>query len=235
MPVVKKKESIEKMFDDISPKYDFLNHFLSFGIDFLWRKELVKLLRVKNPGTILDVASGTGDLAVALASLKPEKIVGIDIADKMLEIGREKIREKGLEGMISFRQSNAEHIPFSDRSFDAVTVAFGVRNFENLTQGLSEMKRILRPGGTMMILEFSHPSSPFIRQGFRFYSKFIIPFLGKLISRHSQAYTYLPESVATFPSGSEFLKILTALDLKNGKVKPLSFGIASIYYAEKPL
>ena len=232
MSVVKRKESIEKMFDDISSQYDFLNHFLSLGIDVLWRKKLVRLLRTKKPSRILDVATGTGDLAIALTRLKPEKIIGIDIAEKMLEIARQKIRKRGLDEIISFRKSDAERIPFSNQSFDAVTVAFGVRNYEDLRKGLSEMKRVLRPGGSMMILEFSHPSTIPFKQLYRLYSRSVIPFIGQFISGHSRAYNYLPESVDAFPSGNDFLEILSSTGLKNCRVIPLSFGIASIYCAE---
>jgi demethylmenaquinone methyltransferase / 2-methoxy-6-polyprenyl-1,4-benzoquinol methylase len=229
-----KKESVQKMFDDISPKYDFLNHFLSFGIDFSWRKKLVALLSERHPHRILDVATGTGDVAIALTYLDTEQIVGIDISDKMLDIARRKVTEKGMQKIISFKQSDAERIPFSDGSFDAVTVAFGVRNFENLRKGLFEMKRVLRPGGTMMILEFSHPTATPFKQFYRFYSRFVIPFIGKRISSHSDAYRYLPESVAAFPSGDEFLHILAELGLTNCIQKKLSFGIASIYSCQSP-
>ena len=229
-----KKDTVQKMFDDISPKYDFLNHFLSFGIDFSWRKKLVTLLSEKHPRRILDVATGTGDVAIALTKLNPEKIVGIDISDKMLEIARGKVAEKGMQDLISFKQSDAGRIPFSDGTFDAVTVAFGVRNYEDLRKGLSEMKRVLCPGGTMMILEFSHPVGTPFKQFYRFYSRFVIPVIGKLISGHSDAYHYLPESVAAFPSGIDFLDILTDLGLMNCQQLILSSGIASIYSCQKP-
>jgi demethylmenaquinone methyltransferase / 2-methoxy-6-polyprenyl-1,4-benzoquinol methylase len=229
-----KKDSVQKMFDDISPKYDFLNHFLSFGIDFIWRRKLVSMLAAAHPRRILDVATGTGDVAIALTKLNPEQITGIDISDKMLEIARGKITGKGLQKIISFKQNDAERIPFSDGSFDAVTVAFGVRNYEDLRKGLSEMKRVLRPGGMMLILEFSHPSATPLKQFYRFYSRFVIPFIGKLISNHSDAYRYLPESVAAFPSGGDFLIILSDLGLINCHQETLSFGIASIYSCLAP-
>lgn len=227
------KASVQKMFDDISPKYDFLNHFLSFGIDVRWRKKLVRMLSERRPSRILDVATGTGDVAIALSRLNPLKIEGIDISEKMLEIGRKKISAKGLDGFISFCQGDAEHIPFSDDSFDAVTVAFGVRNFEDLRQGLSEMRRVLRPGGTMMILEFSQPSSVPFKQLYWLYSKLIIPFFGKLISSHSRAYSYLPETAATFPSGEKFLNILSELEMTECRATSLSSGIATIYSGRK--
>jgi len=229
-----KKDSVRKMFDDISPRYDFLNHFLSFGIDFIWRKKLVDMLSELHPARILDVATGTGDLAIAMARLDPGQIVGIDISEKMLEIARLKVIEKGLQEIISFTRGDAERIPFSDGAFDAVTVAFGVRNYEDLIKGLTEMKRVLRPGGTMLILKFSHPSATPFKQFYRFYSRFVIPLIGKLISSHSDAYTYLPESVAAFPSGDDFLHILEESGLTNCNKKELSSGIASIYSCQAP-
>lgn len=221
------------MFDDISPKYDFLNHFLSFGIDYLWRKKLVKVLASCHPESVLDVATGTGDLAIAITSVKPQKIVGIDISEKMLEVGRQKLRIKGLDEMITLRRADAEKIPFSDNTFEAITVAFGVRNFENLELGLKEMRRVLRPGGVMLILEFSHPHAFPMKQLYGIYSRYIIPLMGRLISGNSKAYSYLPESVAAFPSGKKFLAILESQGMKNTKLIKLSMGIATIYIAEK--
>jgi demethylmenaquinone methyltransferase / 2-methoxy-6-polyprenyl-1,4-benzoquinol methylase len=228
-----KKEVVREMFDDISPKYDFLNHLLSFGIDRAWRRKLVNLLGERKPMTVLDVATGTGDLAIAISSLMPQKIVGIDISEKMLEIGRQKIIDRGLNKMVTLQRADAERIPFSNNSFEAITVAFGVRNYENLELGLAEMSRVLRPGGVMLILEFSHPGSFPMKQLYSFYSRFIIPLLGRLISGNSKAYTYLPESVAAFPSGKNFLDILAKLELKKARQISLSMGIASIYLAEK--
>jgi len=233
MASLSKKQQVREMFDDISPKYDFLNHFLSFGIDYRWRKRLVSELATHKPVTVLDVATGTGDLAIAIASLKPEKIVGIDISEKMLEIGRQKLIDKELDKLITLRRADAEKIPFSDNSFEAITVAFGVRNFENLELGLKEMHRVLRPGGVMLILEFSHPSSFPMKQLYGIYSRFVIPVMGRFISGNSKAYTYLPESVAAFPSGKNFLDILKSQGLKNTKQLNLSMGIASIYIGEK--
>jgi demethylmenaquinone methyltransferase/2-methoxy-6-polyprenyl-1,4-benzoquinol methylase len=230
---VSKKEAVRVMFDEISPKYDFLNHFLSFGIDQVWRKKLVTMLDSHHPLTVLDVATGTGDLAIAIESVKPQKIVGIDISEKMLEVGRKKLNAKGLDHLITLRRADAEKIPFSDHSFEAITVAFGVRNFENLELGLTEMRRVLRPGGVMLILEFSHPSSFPMKQLYGIYSRFVIPLMGRIISGSSKAYTYLPESVAAFPSGQKFLDILLKAGLKNVSQRSLSAGIASIYLAEK--
>lgn len=228
-----KKEMVREMFDDISPKYDLLNHLLSFGIDRGWRKKLVKLLGSRNPATILDVATGTGDLAIAIAALKPQKIVGIDISEKMLEVGRRKITASGLDSLITLRKADAEKIPFSDNSFHAITVAFGVRNFEDLQLGLAEMKRVLRPDGVVMILEFSHPGTFPMKQLYGFYSKYIIPILGRFVSKNNKAYQYLPDSVAAFPSGNDFVGILTGLGFKNSRFITLSSGIATIYMAEK--
>lgn len=228
-----KKEQIREMFDEISPKYDFLNHFLSLGIDVSWRRKLVQMLAAVRPSTILDVATGTGDLAIALASIKPQNIVGIDISEKMLEVGRAKVTKAGLEKMITLRRGDAEKIPFSDNSFHAITVAFGVRNFENLGRGLTEMRRVLRPGGHAMILEFSHPEGFLMRPLYRFYSRFIIPSVGRLFSKNRMAYNYLPESVAAFPSGENFIRILNETGYHNARRITLSQGIATIYMAEK--
>ncbi|MEI7662042.1 MAG: bifunctional demethylmenaquinone methyltransferase/2-methoxy-6-polyprenyl-1,4-benzoquinol methylase UbiE [Bacteroidota bacterium] len=233
MSKISKKETVREMFDDISPRYDFLNHFLSFGIDRGWRSRLVGMLASRKPFTVLDVATGTGDLAIAIAALKPSKIVGIDISEKMLEVGRFKVTGKGLDKLITLRRADAEKIPFSDSSFDAITVAFGVRNFENLELGLQEMKRVLRPGGIMLILEFSHPASFPMKQLYGIYSRLIIPLMGRAISGNSKAYSYLPESVAAFPSGGNFLEILEKVGLKKAEQVSLSMGIASIYTAEK--
>ncbi len=221
------------MFDDISPKYDFLNHLLSFGIDRAWRKKLVRMLGVWKPLTVLDVATGTGDLAIAISALNPQKITGIDISEKMLEIGRQKLQVSGLDRLIALHVADAEKIPFPDNSFDAITVAFGVRNYENLELGLTEMRRVLKPGGVMLILEFSHPESFPMKQLYSFYSRFIIPMMGRAISGNAKAYSYLPDSVAAFPSGKPFLEILEKVGGKNTSQVSLSGGIASIYQAEK--
>jgi demethylmenaquinone methyltransferase/2-methoxy-6-polyprenyl-1,4-benzoquinol methylase len=233
MQTMDKKEVVRRMFDDISPKYDFLNHFLSFGIDRIWRKRLVKLLRKPNPREILDVATGTGDLAIAISKIGPRKIVGIDISEQMLEVGRQKLIKAGLDNLITFQSADAEDIPFSDDSFDAISVAFGVRNFAHLELGIREMRRVLRPGGWMYILEFSHPESFPMKQLYYLYSRFFIPVMGKMISGNSQAYSYLPESVAAFPSGKKLVEIIEQQGLKKVSFTPLSMGIASIYYGQK--
>ncbi len=224
-----KKEEVEQMFDNISVKYDFLNHFLSLGIDRIWRKKAVKELREVNPKKILDIATGTGDFAIANMKLKPEEIVGIDISNGMLEVGRKKMRKKKIDHIISMKQADSENLPFDDDHFDGLTVGFGVRNFENLEKGLSEMLRVLRPGGKAVILEFSKPKKFPVKQSFTFYSKYVIPVLGKSISKDEKAYAYLPESVEAFPEGKEFEAILTKLNYKNVKSSLVSGGIATIY------
>lgn len=228
-----KKEMVRKMFDDISPRYDFLNHFLSLGIDKSWRSRLVRMVGNHHPALILDVATGTGDLAIALLEAKAERIFGIDISGQMLEIGIRKVRDRGLSQQIVFQSGDAESLPFREASFDAVTVAFGVRNFADLAKGINEMRRVLRPGGRMFILEFSHPGSFPMKQLYRFYSRFVIPVAGRLISGNSHAYQYLPESVAAFPSGDAFLKVLHEAGLTDLACTKLSAGIASIYSGKK--
>jgi len=226
------------MFDEISPRYDFLNHLLSFGIDHSWRKRVVEEIRrwFHEPAStirILDVATGTGDLAIAVSTLQQASIEGIDISTKMMEIGRKKVSARGLSGKIVFREGEAENIPFEDNHFDVVMVAFGVRNFEELERGISEMKRVLKPGGVMLILEFSHPERYPMKALYSFYSSVIIPLFGKLISRHREAYAYLPDTVADFPSGEDFIAVLRKMELKEPFQIPLTGGIASLYCTEK--
>lgn len=230
---MKKKDSVQKMFNDISGRYDFLNHFLSFGIDFIWRRKLVNLLSHYHPVRVLDVATGTGDLAILIGNLNPEQVIGIDIAGNMLQIASQKVLKKHLQDRITFQDGDAEALPFPEGYFDAVTVAFGVRNFEDLEKGLVEMKRVIRPGGVMMILEFSHPGSFPWKQLYGFYSRHFIPIIGKLISGNRNAYTYLPESVSVFPSGIDFMNIMKLVGMKNVNRITLTFGIASIYTGEK--
>ena len=221
------------MFDSIAPKYDFLNHFLSLGIDRSWRKKAINKLRPYSPKKILDIATGTGDLAIAALKLNPDEIVGIDISEKMLEQGKLKIRKKGLEKKIKLQSGDSEAIPFPDEVFDGLTVAFGVRNFEHLSLGLSEMYRVLKPGGACVILEFSRPVSFPFKQIYTFYFFKILPFIGKLVSKDSYAYTYLPDSVDEFPDGEKFLGILETIGFSNLSLKRLSFGIATIYSGVK--
>ena len=228
-----KKQQVRTMFNNIAHRYDFLNHFLSVGIDYSWRRKAIKIIGKNNPKTILDVATGTGDLAIAAMKLNPEKIIGIDIAEDMVEVGKKKIRKKNLEQIIRLQTGDSENIQFNDNYFDAAMVAFGVRNFENLEKGLSEMYRILKNGGEVMILEFSKPTKFPVKQFYNFYFRYILPFLGRLISGDKAAYTYLPDSVGEFPHGKEFLNILTKVGFKNPNHKPLTFGIASIYTGRK--
>jgi demethylmenaquinone methyltransferase/2-methoxy-6-polyprenyl-1,4-benzoquinol methylase len=224
-----KKEEVEQMFDNISSKYDFLNHFLSLGIDKIWRRKAVKELRLAQPKKILDIATGTGDFAIANLKLNPEEIVGIDISNGMLDVGRQKMIKRNVDHIVTMKQADSEALPFDEGYFDGLTVGFGVRNFENLEKGLSEMLRVLRPGGKAVILEFSKPKVFPIKQAFGFYSKYVIPVLGKNISKDEKAYAYLPESVEAFPEGKDFMDILTKLNYKNVTATTVSGGIATIY------
>ena len=228
-----KKEQIAEMFDNISPKYDFLNRMLSMGIDVLWRKKAVKLLKKYNPKTILDIATGTGDFAIEAVKLNPEKIIGIDISEGMLKYGQQKIKKKGLDKIIELQKGDSEDLAFADNSFDAATAGFGVRNFQNLEKGLAEILRVLKPGGVAVILEFSQPETVPFKQIYNFYFKYILPFWGKIISKDNAAYTYLPESVNEFPYGEKFMEILRKTGYKNVRQKRLTMGIATIYIAEK--
>ncbi|HCW05957.1 MAG TPA: bifunctional demethylmenaquinone methyltransferase/2-methoxy-6-polyprenyl-1,4-benzoquinol methylase UbiE [Cytophagales bacterium] len=228
-----KKIQVARMFDSISGKYDFLNHFLSLGIDVRWRKKAIQSLLNDKPKTILDVATGTGDFALEAMRLSPEKIIGVDISEGMLEVGRKKIQSKGLENSIELRSGDSENLPFEENKFDAAIVAFGVRNFENLEKGLLEIFRVVRPGGKLVVLEFSKPRMFPMKQLYWFYFKFILPVIGKSISKDSSAYTYLPESVQAFPDGEDFVSLLSKLGYKNATCKPLTFGISSLYTATK--
>ena len=222
------------MFNEISGKYDFLNHFLSFGIDRLWRKRLVKEMMPLRPRHVLDLATGTADLAIELYKQGGIRITGVDISEKMMNVGREKIAKAGFSHAIELTYGDAENLQFHDENFDAVMIAFGVRNFENLEKGISEMKRVLRKGGKVMVLEFSHPASFPLKQVYGFYSRFIIPLIGKAISSHPSAYHYLPETVSAFPSGQAFLNIMEQKGFKGCRLVSLSGGIASIYIGTRP-
>ncbi len=225
-----KRATVESMFDSIAWRYDFLNHFLSFNIDRLWRRRAIQIISKSfiHP-YILDVATGTGDLAIAAMKLNPQGVAGIDISRKMLEIGREKIRKKGFSDKIKLIAADSEMIPFSDNEFDVVMVAFGVRNFSEPVKGLSEMKRVVRQGGMVLVLEFSKPTSFLFRPLYNFYFRNILPFFGKLFSKDKSAYNYLPESVMRFPDNEEFLKLLESAGLSNTSQVKLTGGIASIY------
>jgi len=221
------------MFNSIAPRYDFLNHFLSLGIDRRWRKKLVKLLKNQHASRILDVATGTADLAIAAAKIDNVKITGVDISEEMLRIGAEKIRTKNLDERITLSLGESENLVFHDEEFDAVMVAFGVRNFEDLDKGLREFYRVLNPGGIVYILEFSKPHSVIFKPLFNFYFKRILPVFGRMISKDIFAYTYLPESVGKFPDGKDFLEILGNAGFKNSSQISLTYGVASIYLAYK--
>jgi demethylmenaquinone methyltransferase/2-methoxy-6-polyprenyl-1,4-benzoquinol methylase len=230
-----KKTQVAQMFDNISGSYDFLNHFFSLGIDIRWRKKAIKILKANSPKNILDIATGTADFAIAAAKLNPDEIIGVDISEGMLDVGREKLKKENLSNLITLKYGDSEDLPFQENSFDAITVSFGVRNFENLEKGLSEMQRVLNPGGKAVIIEFSQPEKFPIKQLYFFYFKYIMPTLGKLISKDKSAYTYLPESVEAFPYGKKFTQILEKVGFKKDpQIVPLTFGIASIYIAEKP-
>ena len=229
-----KKEQVAGMFNDIAFRYDFLNRFLSAGIDVRWRKKAIRQLEKISPKTILDVATGTADVAIMASDmLKSEKITGIDISDGMLDIGRKKIQKLGLQNTIELLNGDCETINFNNDSFDAVTVAFGVRNFENLEKGLSEIKRVLKPGGKLVVLEFSKPKSAVVKVLYNLYMKIITPGVGKLFSKNRNAYQYLDESINKFPEGKQFTAILDNLGYSNIYTKPLSLGICSIYCGEK--
>ncbi len=228
-----KKHQIARMFNNISGRYDFLNHFLSLGIDRSWRRKAVSYLKKSNPKMILDIATGTGDLAIEISHMNPEKIFGVDISTDMLEIARNKIKKRGLNEVIQFLEGDSEQLIFEDNKFDAVSVAFGVRNFQNLEIGLSEMLRVLKPGGKLMILEFSQPTNPVFKKLYTFYSSAIAPKIGKAVSKDAAAYTYLNESVKAFPYGEEFCKILANVGYKDIHFHTLTFGVATIYLANK--
>lgn len=228
-----KKEQVAQMFDNISPKYDFLNHFLSAGIDILWRKKAIRLLAPEQPKKILDVATGTGDFAIEAMKLNPLKIIGVDISEGMLAIGREKVKKLGLEAVIELRKGDSERLPFSDNSFDAVIVSFGVRNFENLEKGLRDMNRVLKPGGTCVVLEFSKPRNGLFKAVYNFYFKYVTPTIGAAFSKDRAAYRYLPESVQAFPDGADFLRIYEKAGFTQTKCIALTFGVSSIYLGKK--
>jgi demethylmenaquinone methyltransferase / 2-methoxy-6-polyprenyl-1,4-benzoquinol methylase len=229
-----KKAEVEQMFDKIAPKYDLLNRVLSLGIDIRWRKQAIAYLSAAKPQSILDVATGTADVAILMGKiLAPKQIVGIDIANQMLEIGRDKIRQAALPDMITLETGDSERLRFEDNSFDAVTVAFGVRNFENLEKGLREMWRVMRPGGRVVVLEFSKPHVFPFKQLYNAYFRYVLPLIGRLTSRDVRAYTYLFESVQAFPEGEDFKNILTKTGFQNPSCERLTLGICSIYSAVK--
>lgn len=228
-----KKEQVQQMFNNISRRYDLLNHLLSLGIDIMWRKKAIKLLKSEHPRFILDVATGTADFAIESMKLHPDSVVGVDIAEGMLDIGRKKIKDLDLQEVITLEQADSENLPFDNNKFDAVIVSFGVRNFENLEKGLSDMYRVLKDNGVVVILEFSKPKHFPFKQIYKIYFKYILPLIGKLISKDKSAYKYLPESVDSFPYGKAFTDQLEIIGFKETKCIPLTFGISSIYWGRK--
>jgi len=228
-----KKEQIAKMFDTISNEYDGLNRVISFGIDIKWRKKVVKIVANKNPESVLDIATGTGDLAINLTQTNAKKIIGLDISEGMLEVGRKKINAKKLNDTIDMVVGDSENLPFDDNSFDAITVAFGVRNFEHLEVGLSEILRVLKPNGVFVVLETSVPTKFPFRQGYFLYTKILLPIIGKLFSKDKDAYSYLSSSAAKFPYGKAFNNILTKTGFISTQSFAQTFGVATIYTASK--
>lgn len=228
-----KKDQVAQMFDTISKEYDGLNRVISFGIDVKWRKKVVDIVAKSKANRILDIATGTGDLAINLAKTNAQEIIGLDISDGMLEIGRKKIAERQLSNKIQMLLADSENMPFEDNSFDAITVAFGVRNFENLEKGLSEILRVLKPDGIFVILETSVPVKTPFKQGYKFYSKFILPTIGRVFSKDRVAYSYLSKSASVFPYGEALNNILRQIGFSNVKDLPQTFGVATIYTARK--
>jgi demethylmenaquinone methyltransferase / 2-methoxy-6-polyprenyl-1,4-benzoquinol methylase len=224
-----KKVQIEQMFDNVASKYDFLNQTLSGGLHNTWRKKAIAQLANRQPKDILDIATGTADLAIAAMVLKPNKIIGVDLSEGMLELGRKKLIEKKLDHIISLEKGDAENLRFPENSFDAIMVSFGIRNFENLEKGLISMYRCLRPNGQLMVLEFSKPKNVFVKAYYYFHNRVFVQLMGKLFSKDSRAYKYLPASVAAFPEGDEFLSIMRKSGYQNVKDIRLTFGVVSIY------
>jgi len=229
-----KKRQVAEMFTRISARYDFLNHFLSFGMDFRWRRRTIRMVKRYAPRTVLDVATGTADFAIDACRNKPEKVVGVDISEGMLRAGRKKVAKKNLNRIISLQQADSENLPFNDNTFDTAITAFGVRNFESPLAGLSEVCRILVPGGHFFILEFSRPESGFFRVAYQFYLKNMLPLAGRIISGDKFAYRYLHESVNAFPSGKAFEKIMQKAGFTDIKRVPMTFGIVTVYVGQKP-
>lgn len=227
-----KKVQIEEMFDGISARYDFLNHFLSLGIDRSWRKTMIRAISKMNPKYILDVATGTADVAIAASRIGAKKVTGVDISENMLAVGRQKLEKLNITN-VTLERGDSEALHFPDNSFDVVTVAFGVRNYENLKLGIQEMHRVLRPGGMLAVLEFSYPTSFPVKQLYGFYNQTLLPFFGRMFSGSKSAYSYLPASVKAFPEGPEFLALMESCGLTGQKQKKLTFGICSLYTALK--
>ncbi len=228
-----KKEQVTQMFDNISGNYDGLNRVISFGIDMKWRKKVLKLVSAIHPKTVLDVATGTGDLALLMTKTGASKVIGLDISTGMLDVGRKKIKAVGLENIVDMVVGDSENLSFPDNTFDAITVGFGIRNFENLEKGLAEILRVLRPGGILVILETSIPEKTPFKQGYKFHSKYILPLVGRLFSRDNSAYRYLSESASVFPYGEALNNILRKIGFIDVDAMPQTFGVATIYKASK--
>lgn len=228
-----KKEQVRDMFDNIAGKYDLLNHTLTLGIDVLWRRKAIKKLSVVKPRRVLDIATGTADFALEAVKLNPEEIIGIDISSEMIEVGKQKVKKEGYDRLIKLRLGDSEAIDMEENSVDAITVGFGVRNFENLELGLTEIRRVLRPGGAVAILEPSYPDKFPLKQLFYIYFRWITPLIGRLISGDDSAYTYLPESVKAFPNGKDFVNICLKVGFKEATYHPLTFGSCALYVLTK--
>lgn len=228
-----KKQQVTHMFDTISKEYDSLNRVISFGIDVKWRKKVVDIVAKHQPHNILDIATGTGDLAISLTKTTAKEIIGLDISEGMLDVGRQKISQKQLDSKIKMVVGDSENLPFEDNTFDAITVAFGVRNFENLEKGLAEIYRVLKPKGVFVILETSVPTKSLYKTGYSFYTKYILPTIGKVFSKDRVAYAYLSESASKFPYGEALNNILRQIGFNSVKDMPQTFGVATIYQASK--
>lgn len=229
-----KTEQVREMFDSIAPAYDFMNRMMTFGIDKLWRLRAVNMLRRKSPQHILDVATGTGDLAMLMfKKLRPGRITGVDLSPGMIAVAEKKVAEAGLDGAIRFMNEDCLDLPFAPEVFDCITVAYGVRNFEHLDRGYAEMYRVMQRGGTLCVIELSTPRSPLVKPFYKFYTRHIIPWVGKAVSRDVRAYSYLPESIAAVPQGEEMLQLISEAGFKNCRCRRFTFGTCSVYLAEK--
>ncbi len=228
-----KREQVEDMFDNIAPKYDLLNHSLTVGIDRIWRRKAIKIANKNNPATILDIAAGTGDFSILEARRTNAQITAIDISQGMLDIAVQKAEKEGLSSRITFQKADSLEMPFEDNTFDAATVGFGVRNFVDIPKGLTEIRRVLKPGGRLVVLELSEPYNPVVKAGYDLYFHKVLPFFGRIVSKDKSAYTYLPNSVEQFPYGERFIEIMKGCGYTNTTLKWLSLGIAAIYSGEK--
>lgn len=230
-----KTEQVREMFDNIAPAYDFMNRAMTFGVDKLWRRRAVKMVGADNPSLILDLATGTGDLAVALARRLPGvKVTGADLSPHMLEIGRRKIRQANLDSRIELVEADGTNLPMPDNRFDSVTIAYGIRNFESMANGYREMLRVLKPGGTLTVVELATPVNPLALAGYKVYTRYLIPFIGRLVSGQRSAYSYLPESIAAVPQREKMLALMEQAGFSDATYKPLTLGTCIIYRARKP-